>query len=86
MNNFTERENLKNLGFFSFYKGSNLHDEDIDPGINLFNKKKIQKLNSVYHTPDKSLNFGRSFLEDSFSIFISISEVRTKVLKNLKTS
>ena len=86
MNNFTERENLKNLVFFSFYKGSNLHDEDIDPGINLFNKKKIQKLNSVYHTPDKLLNFGRSFLEDSFSIFISISEVRTKVLKNLKTS
>ena len=75
MNNFTERENLKNLVFFSFYKGSNLHDEDIDPVINLFNKKKIQKLNSVYHTPVKSLNFGRSFLEDSFSIFISISEV-----------
>ena len=60
---------MKNLVFFLFYKGSNLHDEDIDPGINLFNEKKIQKLNSVYHTPDKSLNFGRSFLEDSFSIF-----------------
>ena len=69
MNNFTERENLKNLVFFSFYKGSNLHDEDIDLGINLFNEKKIQKLNSVYLTPDKSLNFGRSFMEDSFSIF-----------------
>ena len=60
---------MKNWVFFLFYKGSNLHDEDIDPGINLFNKKKIQILNSVYHTPDKSLNFGRSFLEDSFSIF-----------------
>ena len=32
-------------------------------------RKKIQKLNSVSHTPEKLLNFGRSFLEDSFSIF-----------------
>ena len=45
------------------------HDEDIDPGLNLFNKKKLQKLNSVYHTPEKSLKFDRSPLEDSFSIF-----------------
>ena len=77
MNNFTERENLKNLGFFSFYKGSNLHDEDFDSGINLFNKKKIQKLNSVYHTPDKLLNFGRSFLEDNFNFSIFHLNIRS---------
>ena len=67
MNNFTEIEHLKNLVFYFIYKDL-LYDEDIDPGKNLFNQKKIQKLNSVSHTPDKLLNFG-SFLEDSFSIF-----------------
>ena len=60
MNNFTE---------FSLSTKDLLHAEDIDPSKNPFNKKKIQKLNSVSHTPEKLLNFGRSFLEDSFSIF-----------------
>ena len=58
---------MKNLVFFSL-STKDLHDEDIGPGKNLFNKKKFQKLNSVSHTSDKLLNFRRSFLEDSFSI------------------
>ena len=69
MNNFTEREHLKNLVFFSLSAKDLLHGEDIDPGKNLFKEKKIQKLNSVSCNPDKLLNFDRSFLEDSFSIF-----------------
>ena len=87
MNKFTGREHLKNLVFFSL-STKDLYDEDIGPGKNLFNKKKIQKLNSVSHTPDKLLNFSRSFLEERFSIFhLNIRlEVWPKVLKNLKTS
>ena len=70
MSAFTERENLKKFLIFFFFLTKDLpHDEDIDPGLNLFNKKKLQKLNSVYHTPEKSLKFDRSPLEDSFSIF-----------------
>ena len=41
MNNFTEREHLKNLVFFSLSAKGLLHDEDIDPGKNLFNEKKF---------------------------------------------
>ena len=52
---------------FSLSTKDLLHDGDIDPGKNLFNEKKIQKLNSVSRT--KLLKFGRSFLEERFSIF-----------------
>ena len=84
MNNFTEREHLKNLVFFSLSTKDLPHDEDIDPGKNLFNKKKIQKLNSVSYNPDKLLNFGRSFLEESFSIFhLNIRSVN-KSFENFK--
>ena len=79
---------MKKKIFFSLSTKDLLHDEDIDPGKNLFNEKKTQKLNSVSHTPDKLLNFSVSFLEERFSIFhLNIrSEVWPKVLKNLKTS